>query len=56
VPALGFNVTSTGNTVVNIPSGVAGKYFLLAVADDLGAVPEASETNNLFLRLIQINP
>jgi subtilase family serine protease len=56
VPALGFNATSTGNTMVTIPTGISGRYFLLAVADDLGAVSEASEVNNLFLRLITINP
>jgi subtilase family serine protease len=56
VPALGFNAISTGTTLVNIPSGLSGRYFLLAVADDLAAVAEASETNNLLLRFITINP
>jgi len=56
VPALGFNITSTGNTTVTVPTGISGRYYLLAVADDLGVVPEATEINNLFLRLITINP
>jgi hypothetical protein len=41
---------------VTVPTGISGRYYLLAVADDLGAVAEASEVNNLFLRLITINP
>jgi subtilase family serine protease len=55
-PSLVFNATNTGNTTVVVPTGLSGRYFLLAVADDLGAVAEANEQNNLFLRLITINP
>lgn len=56
VPSLVFNGTNSGNTTVAVPAGLSGRYYLLAVADDLGAVGEANEQNNLFLRLITINP
>jgi subtilase family serine protease len=56
VPALGVNGVNTGSTVVTIPAGLSGTYYLLAVADGLGVVPESSETNNVGLRFITINP
>ena len=38
------------------PGRDIGPLLLLAVSDDLGAVAESTETNNLLLRLITINP
>jgi subtilase family serine protease len=47
VPALGPGLDSTGTVKVTIPNtAIPGVYYLLACADDLGAVPESDETNN----------
>ena len=47
VPALSAGVSSTGATSVTIPGPTAvGTYFVLACADDLGAVTESNEGNN----------
>ena len=47
IPSLAPNAVSTVTVTVTIPSGTpAGTYFLLACADDLGAVSESNETNN----------
>ena len=56
VPAIGVNGFNTGSAIVSVPSGISGKYYLLAVADGPGAVAESSEVNNVGLRLITINP
>jgi subtilase family serine protease len=56
VPALGANAVSTGSVSVTVPAGISGSYYLLAVADGLGVVPEAIEVNNVGLRFITINP
>jgi subtilase family serine protease len=39
---------------VTIPSGLSGSYYLFAIADAANQVEEASEGNNMFLRLVQI--
>ena len=47
VPALAAGASSTGNTMVKVPSGTAaGSYYLLACSDDLEAVAESDESNN----------
>ena len=47
VPALGAGAGSTGSVTVTIPASTAvGPYFLLACADDTGAIPETNESNN----------
>jgi subtilase family serine protease len=47
IPPLAPNAFSTVAVTVTIPTGTpAGTYFLLACADDLGAVSETNETNN----------
>src|SRR5207249_11003918 len=47
VPALPAGTPSTGTVTVAIPgSTLPGTYYLLACADDAGAVPETDETNN----------
>ncbi len=56
VPALAYNAFHTGSASVAIPTGISGRYYLLAVADGWGVVAESSEVNNLGLRLITINP
>ena len=56
VPALAFNGSNTGSMSVTVPAGLSGRYFLLAVADGLGAVAESNELNNVGLRLVTINP
>jgi thermitase len=56
VPPLAFNASNMGSTSVAIPAGLSGRYYLLVVADGLGAVTESSESNNVGARLITINP
>src|SRR5205814_288142 len=47
VGTLGPTGTSTGSVTVTVPAATpAGAYFVLACADDTGAVTETSETNN----------
>jgi subtilase family serine protease len=47
VPALGAAAVSSGSVTVTIPATTAvGAYYLLACADDLGAIPETNESNN----------
>jgi subtilase family serine protease len=47
IPSLAKDAVSAGATTLTIPAGTAaGSYFLIAVADDLGAIDEANEGNN----------
>jgi subtilase family serine protease len=47
VPMLGAKGTNGGSVSVTIPIGTAaGRYFLLACADDIAQVIESNETNN----------
>jgi subtilase family serine protease len=47
VPSLAAGASSAGSATVGIPAGArAGAFFLLACADDIGAIPEVDETNN----------
>jgi hypothetical protein len=47
IPALASGATSSGTVSAGIPSSIAGgTYYLLACADDLGAVSETNESNN----------
>jgi subtilase family serine protease len=55
VPAIAAGAINSGTTSVVIPSGLSGSYYVFAVADATGVVAEASEGNNSFLRLVQIN-
>jgi subtilase family serine protease len=56
VPSLAQNATSSGSTVLTLPAGVSGVYYILAVADGPGSIAESSETNNTAYRKITINP
>lgn len=56
VAPIGAGLTNSGTTSVTIPSGLSGTYYLFAVADGTNQVEEASEGNNMFLRVVQINP
>jgi len=58
VAALAAGATSTATTSVSIPAtaGAAGTYYVLAVADAPGAVPELLETNNTRAWRISIGP
>jgi subtilisin family serine protease len=57
VPALAAGLTSTGQTTLTLPTGLAvGSYFVIAVADGDNAVPESVETNNATARAIAIGP
>ena len=55
VPALAAGSTSTGTTMLTIPSStVAGTYFIIGKADGDDAVGETNETNNTSARSILI--
>jgi subtilase family serine protease len=55
VPALTAGASSSGTTLVAVPSGTAsGIYYVLAKADADGSVNESAETNNTAPRGIQI--
>lgn len=55
VPSLAANASSSGSVAVAIPSSVsAGQWYLIAKADSAGAVAEAYEANNTYLRTIRI--
>ena len=56
VTALEANATCRGSASVVLPVGLAGRYYLIAVADGTNVVAESNETNNAFARLITINP
>jgi len=47
IPSLAAGANSAGSATVTVPSDVtAGKYYVLACADDANLVPESNETNN----------
>ena len=51
------NSSSTIKTTLTIPGGTpAGSYYIIAVADDGGAVPETNEANNTRAVLIRLSP
>jgi subtilase family serine protease len=55
VPALGDGTSSTGSTTVTIPEGTSGgNWYVVARADGEETVPETSESNNTYARLVQI--
>src|SRR5262245_12693370 len=55
IPALDPGVSDTGATTLSIPAGTQpGAYYLIGRADSDGVVAESVETNNLFLRVIQV--
>ena len=55
VPGLAPGASSIATVVVSIPATTAlGTYRLLACADDTGAVPEVSETNNCLTSISEI--
>jgi subtilisin family serine protease/uncharacterized membrane protein len=55
VQALAAGATSSGSTILTIPSGTAvGSYQVIAKADGHDAIPETNEANNTSARAIQI--
>jgi subtilisin family serine protease len=57
VPALAAGASSSGSATVTIPQGTtAGTWYIVAMADGEGVVPEAVETNNIYARSIKIGP
>ena len=55
VPALTAGASSYGSTSVTIPESTAGgNWYIVAKADSEEVVPETSETNNTYARLIKI--
>jgi subtilase family serine protease len=56
VPQLATRATSVGSTQVTIPAGtVAGRYYVIAVADADGTEPETVETNNVLSQRVTVN-
>jgi len=57
LPSLAAGATDSGATSITIPLGTAvGNWSLIAKADAGGNVTEVSESNNTFVRTIQIGP
>jgi len=56
VPALLANESSMGTTTVTVPNVAPGTWFLLANADDAGAVLETQENNNLKFATVLVGP
>ena len=57
VGALAAGASSSGPVNVTIPASTEpGTWYLIARADDEGAVPETTETNNTYPRTITIGP
>jgi len=57
VPLLAAGAQNSATTSLVLPAGlVGGSYYLLAVADGDGAVPETSETNNVWPAVIRVGP
>ena len=56
VPPLDYNRTSASSATLQIPAGLSGAYYLLAVADGNGAIAEANETNNVKAKSLTITP
>jgi large repetitive protein len=55
VPALASGASSSGGIAVTIPAGTAaGIYYLIAVADADGVVPETIESNNQAVTAVQV--
>lgn len=55
VAALAAGATSTGTVTVTVPAAtVIGTYYLLACADDTGAVAETDEANNCLAAAAQL--
>lgn len=55
VPSLAAGTVSTGTTTVTLPPATPdGTYYLIARADGVDALPEASETNNTRNFLIRV--
>jgi subtilisin family serine protease len=57
VTPLAAGGSSAGSTLVTIPAGTAsGNWFVLARADDAGAVAEGLESNNVAARAVRVSP
>ncbi len=57
VGSLAAGASAAGVTPLTIPAGTAtGSYFIVAKADDLGAVAETGESNNTTVQPIAIGP
>ena len=56
VPALDAGVTNTGSITATLPMGIGGPYYLLAVANGDGQLPELDTTNNAGFTPISIGP
>ena len=57
VVALTAGTADTGTVALTIPTSTGtGSFYLIAKADDGGAVPETAETNNTRARLIRMGP
>jgi subtilase family serine protease len=55
VPALGSGASDSGSTTLTLPTPLAAaSYYIIAVADGNGDVPETAESNNVTARTIPI--
>jgi subtilase family serine protease/subtilisin family serine protease len=57
LPSLGPGASHSGSVTVMIPAGTAvGNWYIIAKADAEETVAEISETNNTYVKLVQIGP
>jgi subtilase family serine protease len=55
VPALAPEGVASATTQVPLPQGMSGSFYLLMMADGAQAIMEASESNNVTARTLQLN-
>jgi subtilisin family serine protease/subtilase family serine protease len=57
VPELASGASQSASTTVQLPANLTtGTYYLIGKADADGVVAETLETNNTFVRLVQVGP
>ncbi len=57
IPALAGGASSTGSTPLTLPGGIAGTYYIIAVADAAGTATETNEANNVTVSTpIEVGP
>lgn len=56
INGLAAGAADTKTTAIDIPPGVAGRLYIVARADDGGAIPELNESDNVNAKAVLIGP